>query len=82
MPSLQIRELPEHIYKKLRQQAIKKHRSIAQQAVVTLAKGLKTSLNIKERRIEILSELRKNKDRVSAYKLNDPVGLIRKDRGI
>ena len=82
MPSLQIRELPEHIYKKLQRQAIKEHRSIAQQAVAALAKGLKTSLNIKERRVEILFELRKNKDRVSAYKLSDPVGLIRKDRGI
>jgi hypothetical protein len=66
----------------LRQQAIKEHRSIAQQAVVALAKGLKTSLNIKERRNETISELRKNKDRVSAYKLSDPVVLIRKDREI
>ena len=80
MPSLQVRELPEQIYQKLKEEAAKKHRSLAQQAVITIAKGLNTSLNVKERRIEVLSELKKNKDRVLAYKLSDPVGLIRKDR--
>jgi len=33
MPSLQVRELPEHIYKTLCREAEEQHRSIAQQAV-------------------------------------------------
>jgi plasmid stability protein len=44
MPSLQVRELPENIYRLLQENAAKEHRSLAQEAVVTLAKSLKTLL--------------------------------------
>jgi plasmid stability protein len=57
MASLQIRDLPDQIYEKLKKEAKKKHRSLAQQALITLAKGLKTSDNPKERRTILLDSL-------------------------
>ena len=40
MPSIQVRDLPEQIYRKLKINAKKDHRSLSQQAIVTLKKGL------------------------------------------
>ncbi len=40
MASLHIRKLPENIYFLLQQRAEAKHRNIAQEAIVLLAKGL------------------------------------------
>jgi len=76
MASLQVRELPEQIYEKLKTEAAKKHRSLAQQAVITLAKGLDSPIDPKERRRIILEELDKKK----GDKRSDPVRLIREDR--
>jgi len=39
--SLQVRELPENIYHQLKSRAEADHRSLAQEAVAILAKGLK-----------------------------------------
>ena len=50
MASLQIRKLPENIYFMLQQRTEAEHRSIAQEAIVLLAKGLDTSIAPKERR--------------------------------
>ncbi len=80
MASLQVRELPDQIYLKLKQEAQKKHRSLAQQATITLSKGLNISLNAKERRIEILSHLKEYNKKRKHNQLSDPVKLIRKDR--
>ena len=40
MPSIQVRDLPEEIYNKIKNNAQKDHRSLSQQAIVTLKKGL------------------------------------------
>ncbi len=40
MPSIQVRDLPEQIYSKIKNNAQKDHRSLSQQAIVTLKKGL------------------------------------------
>ncbi|HQU71848.1 MAG TPA: argininosuccinate lyase, partial [Calditrichia bacterium] len=39
MPSLQVRDLPDHLYQKLKDMAAAEHRSISQQAIVMLEKG-------------------------------------------
>ena len=49
MSSLQARELPENIYSPLKRIAEAEHRSIAQEAIVLLAKGLETSISPKVR---------------------------------
>ena len=80
MPSLQVRELPENIYRLLQDKAIKEHRSLAQEAVVVLAKGLKASLSQKNRRVELLQNIADNPDINQAVRAIDPITLLREDR--
>ena len=47
MSSLQVRELPENIYSLLKRRAEAERRSIAQEAIALLAKGLNTSIFLK-----------------------------------
>ena len=81
MASLQIRKLPENIYFLLKQRAEAEHRSIAQEAIVLLAKRLDMSIAPKERRIRLLQKIEEEAESNSGTvaKLN-PVELIREDR--
>ena len=81
MASLQIRKLPENIFFLLKQRAEAEHRSIAQEAIVLLAKGLDTSIAPKERRTRLLQRIVEEAEINSgtAAKL-DPVELILEDR--
>lgn len=81
MPSLQVRELPDNIYHLLQEKANKEHRSLAQEAVITLAKGLETTASHKERRKKLLQTIVDHP--CSSNKTGhdiDPVPLIREDR--
>lgn len=80
MPSLQVRDLPEHIYQKLLSDAKSQHRSLAQQAVSSLSKGLETSENPKDRRKKLMSQIRSRRPEIDTAKLENPVDLIREDR--
>ena len=81
MASLQIRKLPENIYFLLKQRAEAKHRSIAQEAIVLLAKGLDTSIAPRERRARLLQNIEKVAELTSGIVAKlDPVDLIREDR--
>lgn len=80
MPSLQVRELPEHIYQSLCHEAEASHRSIAQQAVAILAKGLQLELAPQARRKALLSTIRECAATCNANSLPDPALLIREDR--
>ena len=81
MESIQVRELPEDIYFLLKQRTETEHRSIAQEAIVLLAKGLDTSIAPKERRTKLLQKIEEEAElnRGTVAKL-DPVELIREDR--
>ncbi len=81
MPSLQVRELPENIYHLLQERAKKEHRSLAQEAVVTLAKGLQAPLSQKNRRMELLQVITDNLPVDQSVAHLDPVELLREDRG-
>ena len=80
MPSLQVRELPEHIYQKLRETAIASHRSLAQQAIIAIARGLETELDPKTRRIMVLEKISQEQPFDAVKKLPDPAKLIAEDR--
>jgi len=80
MPSLQVRELPEHIYQTLCHEAEAAHRSIAQQAVATLAKGLNLDLAPQMRRKALLSAIREGGGDSIKPGLPDPALLVREDR--
>ena len=81
MVSLHIRKLPENIYSVLKQRAEAEHRSIAQEAIVLLAKGLDTSIAPKERRTMLLQRIEEEAELNSGTAAKrDPVELIREDR--
>lgn len=79
MASLQVRELPENIYYSLLKRAKEEHRSLAQEAVVILSKGLDLSVSGKERREKLLSEIKNNRVDKSVKEFK-PADLLREDR--
>ena len=80
MPSIQVRDVPEQIYNKIKNNAQKEHRSLSQQAIVTLKKGLGIDENHKERRRTLIDQIRSRRVAYDISKLEDPVSLIREDR--
>ena len=80
MPSIQVRDLPEQIYNKIKNNAQKEHRSLSQQAIVTLKKGLGIDENHKERRRILVDQIMSRRVAFDITKLENPVNLIREDR--
>jgi plasmid stability protein len=80
MPSIQVRDLPEQIYSKIKNNAQKDHRSLSQQAIVTLKKGLGIDENHKERRRILVDQIMSRRVAFDIAKLENPVNLIREDR--
>jgi len=81
MSSLQVRELPENIYYQLKKKAEAEHRSLAQEAIAVLAKGLGVSISPKQRRSVLLQHIAQGSlfDNNAMSDLN-PAVLIREDR--
>jgi hypothetical protein len=79
MPLLQVRDCPEDIYKKISHDAKKQNRTIAQQVLVVLERGLGQEQPNNERRRELLARIegRTISERVNAI---DDVKIIREDR--
>lgn len=75
MPLLQVRECPEDIYKKISYVAKNENRTIAQQVVVLLEKGLGQSESNMERRKRLIEKL-ETREISSEIKKIDPVSLI------
>lgn len=80
MSSLLVRELPEHIYRTLCREAAAPHRSLAQQAVAVLAKGLNLEIDPRIRRKAVLEAIRAEAAQRDGGGLPDPAFLIREDR--
>ena len=79
MRLVQIRDVPDHIYRVLAEQAERERRSLAQQALAVLARGLQAELDAKARRQNVLRVI-KTDGLKPANKLSDPAKLIREDR--
>ena len=79
MPSLQIRDLPEDVYEALAFRAEAEHRSLAQQAIIELRRI--PELTARERRLEILKELKKKIATERPFQLLPAAeDLVREDR--
>jgi len=81
MPSLQVRDLPEHLYQEIVQLAEADRRSITQETIVLLEKALNIEKENKKRRQQLLKKIQEetsqeNKDE----EILDPVKLVREDR--
>ena len=80
MPLLQVRDFPADIYEEIKFDAKREHRTIAQQTIVLIKKGLgEEETSNKERRRRLLDKIKKNNipDEVKAI---DVVKWIREDR--
>jgi plasmid stability protein len=78
--SLQVREVPQHIYHRLAQAARLEHRSLAQEAVAVLARGLETDQEPRARRQKLVARLLEENTGARKTKVPDPVSLVREDR--
>lgn len=78
MPTIQVRDLPEHIYRRLVSDAKRERRSISQQIVVTLASGLDVEVDPRERRRALIEKAK----RLGKLEGNFPTPeqMIREDR--
>jgi plasmid stability protein len=80
MPTLQVRDLPEHVYRKLIEKAALEHRSIAQETIVLLEKALGMEIEKKSRRKQLLEKILRTPPIIDPQKIPDPVELVRQDR--
>ena len=79
MTLLQVRDCPEDLYKKIAMFAKKQNRTIAQQTVVLLQKGLDQSEPNIERRLQLLQKISARQVSDKAKEL-DATALLREDR--
>lgn len=80
MATLQIRKLPAHIYEALKASAEKERRSLSQQAIIALAKGLDLLTDYRDRRKEVLAEIKADWGRWDHFADVDVTQWIREDR--
>jgi hypothetical protein len=80
MPNLQVREVPVHVYGQLKELAAREHRSLAQQTLITIERGLSTIGDARERRRTVLNRIRARRSYPEAAALPDPVDMLREDR--
>jgi len=79
MPLLQVRDCPEDLYKKISYFAKKQNRTIAQQIVSLLEKGLQIDQPNVERRNALLEKIHGREAKKEVNTIDD-VALIREDR--
>ncbi len=79
MPLLQVRDCPEDLYKKITYFAKKQNRTIAQQIISTLEKGLQMEQPNRERRNALLEKIHGREVKTEVNTVDD-VALIREDR--
>jgi len=79
MPLLQVRDCPEDIYRKIASVARSENRSIAQQVIVLLEKGLGQEQSNMERRKRLLEKIESRKIGRNLQDI-DTVAMVREDR--
>ena len=78
MPTLQVREVPAEVYGALVEASVKERRSLAQQALVTLERGLGLAESGKARRRRVLAAIAATPK--PDVDLPDAATLVREDR--
>jgi len=79
MPLLQVRDFPADIYEEISFEAKRENRTIAQQTIVLIKKGLGEDISKKEKRRLLLAEIME-RDVPESAKDFDFVKAIREDR--
>jgi hypothetical protein len=78
MATLELLDIPDDLYQRLVERSEREHRTVAEEAVLVLSKGLTEETN-RERRARILDEIHARPE-LRNLELSDPVKLIREDR--
>jgi hypothetical protein len=78
MRAIHVRDVPDHIYRRLTNEAKEQRRSLAGQVIAVLARGLNAAIDAKGRRRMTLEAIRA--DRIQTRRLTDPAKLICEDR--
>jgi len=79
MPLLQVRDFPGDVYEEITFEARRQNRTIAQQTIVLIKKGLGEEISNQERRQRVLEKI-KGRSVSKEAKEVDYVKLIREDR--
>lgn len=80
MHTLQVRNLPEHIYNKIVELAEEDRRSITQETIILLEKALDMEKQNKKQRKKLLNQIINETKSNNFDEIPDPVPLIREDR--
>lgn len=80
MPSLQVRDLPPEVYRRIAELARREHRSLAQQAIILLARALDVAEDPVGRRRNLLDAISERPLLVSLNGVPTPEALVREDR--
>lgn len=80
MAILQVREVPEGVYRKLSDRAKADHRSIAQEALSLIEKGLSVDTEARTRRQALIDSISRPERHAVPARLHDPAELVRQDR--
>jgi len=78
--TLQIRDLDEAVYRRLKERAKRERRSLARQAAVALEESLRDEDDARQRRGALLDEIAAEGALSSKVSIEDVVELIREDR--
>lgn len=79
MPTLQIRNLPEDLHRELAERARREGRSLTQEAIVLLRRGLQEHEDPRERRRRLFAEWSARPIKIKG-EMTPPEVLIREDR--
>ena len=80
MPSLQVRDMPAALYRALQESAKREHRSLAQQAIVSLSRGMNLTSSESQHRRNLLDRIKKAAVCPPDIELSPPEELINEDR--
>lgn len=78
MHSLQVRDVPDHIYERIVARARARLRGIARETVFLLDRGLDSELDPRSRRTALVERILSNRQK--SKQMPDPVALVREDR--
>lgn len=79
MPALQIRDLPDDLYERLKRLSEREHRSLSGQATVLLKEALSEGTENRDRRDDVLETIDRERDEWSET-LPEPADLVAEDR--
>jgi hypothetical protein len=80
MATIQIREFPDELYNALKEEAKQHRRSLTQQAIIAIEKGLDYAQQNKERRKQLFENLTSGSPEVNRVTDSDIVSWVREGR--